>query len=854
MTAVTGVRAHQVMLDVTGNNIANVNTTGYKKDFTLFQDLLYQTTKGATGPGDGRGGVNPMQVGLGVKVGGIETIHSQGFTQYTGNKSDMMIEGEGYFILREGNGRIYTRAGNFTQDAQNDLVHSGTGYKVQGYKMERDPLNPTSFVKAGDVSDINIPFGRKMDARATTLVGLRCNLDSRASAYLPIGYADIPYVTNDAKVTIGGTAYNLSFQSRLNTPISGTYQAETLSMSPSANPITLSRPLTIPAGNTLTLGAAGMTLPAGTSMTVPSGGMLLPAGASVTLPAGTTLTSSIDLTGSGSSVTVEIGGVSTTFTDPGTPIIPSGAVVPAGGATIPANSTFAAGFVFPGGTIFSGGTAFPGGTIIPAGVTIPANTQLTSGSILVESWSDYEATDYFTITISDNGQNPVDVPFKMVGINNGYPQLELPTTPMQITMPDGSTVANVVYDDATGLLQFVDATPGSPTIGATLWRTNLHENMTYNSFSVTNDGERIDFIAEFDESNMGSSPIQMTLWWENSVTGQMGKSQFNVTMNPDGTFNAIATDPDPLLASTPGLEYLPPASTAQKNLNPAATGYSFGDNFKILIGSQGKGLEFQATNNSAAANATPLTAGNISQGGMHQTKLTVYDCQGFPYTMEVQFKKLTSNRWRWEACFVDENGTIDQLLPTPFSGEIKFDDSCHIISPLSVDLDVPFSLLGRENSTIKLDFSGQSFGLDVLEGVTQFASSSTTKAYYQDGYTMGILNNYNVSQDGTIMGSYDNGQNQPIARIALAQFANPMGLDKIGNSMFRETINSGTARIDAAMEDGSGSISGGNLEMSNVDLTEEFTRLIISQRGFQANTRVVTTSDQILEEVVNMKR
>ena len=96
MTAVTGVKAHQTMLDVTGNNIANVNTTGYKKDFTIFQDLLYQTTQGASGPGDNRGGINPSQVGLGVSVASIETIHSQGAAQYTGNKSDMMINGDGF--------------------------------------------------------------------------------------------------------------------------------------------------------------------------------------------------------------------------------------------------------------------------------------------------------------------------------------------------------------------------------------------------------------------------------------------------------------------------------------------------------------------------------------------------------------------------------------------------------------------------------------------------------------------------------------------------------------------------------------------------------------------------------------
>jgi flagellar hook protein FlgE len=171
-----------------------------------------------------------------------------------------------------------------------------------------------------------------------------------------------------------------------------------------------------------------------------------------------------------------------------------------------------------------------------------------------------------------------------------------------------------------------------------------------------------------------------------------------------------------------------------------------------------------------------------------------------------------------------------------------------------MDIYVPYSILGRENQTITLDFSGKSFDLDKLEGVTQYASESTTKGHYQDGYTMGILNDYSVGQDGTIFGEYTNNQIQPIYRVALAQFANPQGLGKVGDTMFRETVNSGTARIDAALTDGAGSIAGSTLEMSNVDLTEEFTRLILSQRGFQANTRVITTSDQILEEVVNLKR
>ncbi|MCL2010616.1 MAG: flagellar hook-basal body complex protein [Synergistaceae bacterium] len=245
------------------------------------------------------------------------------------------------------------------------------------------------------------------------------------------------------------------------------------------------------------------------------------------------------------------------------------------------------------------------------------------------------------------------------------------------------------------------------------------------------------------------------------------------------------------------------------------------------------------------------TVSSINQGGFHASKVTIYDCQGKPYTLEVVFKKLTGNRWRWEASVPGE----EKLFVSPSSGQLYFDDSCKIISPMDpVSIGIDFGMNATSYQEILLDFSGQSFGRDVMQGVTQFSGASTTKGFYQDGYAMGILSDFDVGQDGTIVGKYTNGQNQPIYRVALAQFANPAGLDQIGNTMFRETINSGLANINPAGEDGGGTIMGGNLEMSNVDLTEEFTRLIISQRGFQANTRVVSVSDSILEEVVNMKR
>ena len=136
MTAVTGVRAHQTMLDVTGNNISNANTTGFKKDNTLFADLMYQASKYASSADGNRGGINPAQVGLGVSVAAIETIHTQGSSSYTGNASDMMIQERGFFVYSDGNNQLFSRSGACTLDGNSDLVQSGSGYKLQGYKMD----------------------------------------------------------------------------------------------------------------------------------------------------------------------------------------------------------------------------------------------------------------------------------------------------------------------------------------------------------------------------------------------------------------------------------------------------------------------------------------------------------------------------------------------------------------------------------------------------------------------------------------------------------------------------------------------------------------------------------------------
>ena len=193
--AVSGLKAHQTMLDVAGNNLANINTTGYKSSNVTFAELLSQTIKKASAPSGNLGGVNPQQMGSGVGVATISHNMTQGNIIATGQDLDVAIDGEGYFVLNDGDQDVYTRIGSFAVDADNTLVDPATGYKVQriGTYGEDD-----GFQVAND-SSIHIPWDAAMPASATTEIVLNGNL--RASA--PATEATTHKITGNLAYTTG---------------------------------------------------------------------------------------------------------------------------------------------------------------------------------------------------------------------------------------------------------------------------------------------------------------------------------------------------------------------------------------------------------------------------------------------------------------------------------------------------------------------------------------------------------------------------------------------------------------------------------------------------------------------------
>ncbi|GHV32964.1 hypothetical protein AGMMS4952_24340 [Spirochaetia bacterium] len=174
---------------------------------------------------------------------------------------------------------------------------------------------------------------------------------------------------------------------------------------------------------------------------------------------------------------------------------------------------------------------------------------------------------------------------------------------------------------------------------------------------------------------------------------------------------------------------------------------------------------------------------------------------------------------------------------------------------MNVAYDVQSATPGDDGALIRQQFAlnlGAVGGL--VNSITQYAESSSTKAIIQDGYGMGYLENYKIDQSGVITGVYSNGTNRTLGQIAMASFANQGGLEKGGDNTFLSSNNSGFANVGVSGVAGKGKIISGTLEMSNVDLSEQFVDMIVTQRGFQANSRTIQTADQLLQEILTLKR
>lgn len=467
-SAVSGLRAHQLRMDVIGNNIANVNTVGFKGSRVTFQEVFSQTLRGAGSPQEGRGGTNPQQVGLGINVASMDTFHIRGAVERTDYNTDLMINGDGFFIVANGDSRSFTRGGNFALDTAGNLV-TADGFRVLGYMAdEAGKLKST-------LEGLVISKATSFDAKPTADVLFEGNIDSEAAAMGSFGLISAPATALPAANTVAGVDYN---------------------------------------------------------------------------PA-----------------------------DPAT-------------------------------------------------------------------------QDYVYLR-------------KVVG-------------------------GNVVYE--------------------------------------------------------------------------------------------------------------------------------INDAYKEAVA--------------------------------RETSFQVYDNLGGVHLIKQAYIKTADNNYTVETFYVEKSGNMIRagaanFSPTPAASTLTFNTQGKLAAPTSLSLTIAGTLTnGAGPLTFEIDFNN----------LTMFANNSTASATTIDGYKQGTLEDFTISSSGEIFGIFDNNQRKILGQIALANFKNPAGLEKTGGNMYRTTSNSGQAIIGVAGSGGFGNLNPGALEMSNVDLSREFTNMITTQRGFQANSRIITTSDEMLQEVVNIKR
>ncbi len=248
----------------------------------------------------------------------------------------------------------------------------------------------------------------------------------------------------------------------------------------------------------------------------------------------------------------------------------------------------------------------------------------------------------------------------------------------------------------------------------------------------------------------------------------------------------------------------------------------------------------------------------------YSSSLTVYDSLGNGHVIELYFRKsavaATGNTWEWFSV-VNGNDSASAATEIQAQGTLGFDNSGRLDTESAVAYPLAsggfdFNGLAAPGQAIDFDF-GTSITTDGgsgLDGATQYGNDSSTAFQDQDGYSSGSMMEITIGPDGIITGIFTNGQTRGIAQVAIAKFISPTGLTKVGKGLYAESVESGQALIGTPGTSGTGQVIANSLEMSNVDLAEEFVKMIMAQRGFQANSRVISTSDELLVELVNLKR
>ncbi|EAV9777994.1 flagellar hook protein FlgE [Campylobacter jejuni] len=842
-SGVSGLQAHQVAMDVEGNNISNVNTTGFKYSRADFGTMFSQTVKIATAPTDGRGGSNPLQIGLGVSVSSTTRIHSQGSVQTTDKNTDVAINGDGFFMVSDDGGltRYLTRSGDFKLDAYGNFVNNA-GFVVQGWNINWDDQTIDS---SRTPKNIFIDPGMHIPAAKSTEVAVKANLNSG----LNIGTSSRNLYALDS---VHG--WNTKTQRAEDENDTGTTQFYTTSK----NSVEVTEK-GVDAGSLFNAKGQGLNLRDGQGIWVSYADAKFTTdkanNANVFDPNSTiaqqnnvifwgnkdiAVTLDINLNG----IRIQNNNIRSldeaivyinTFTAPTDTRDGTGvkAVKKADGSGIEFVNDNADGTTDNMKnidlTVNVGNSAGERNTI-----NYNANTGVFSpqGGNLTTAQND---TDWIA-GAAQVGQ-PQNV--KVVTAHK-YIYSSNPVDIGPMYNPDGGPAFQPGANANTrptepGSAAYWDAVNGGLlNTNVRTFRTteDLRELLQRDArYGVDYDGSGTFAVADINQN------IKVVVTADGHFAISNAKEDSTVPGNAiNGQANAVTTTPKNMSFNI----------TAYSNKQgTVSTNDAFTAIFKafdgpLVIGNQIKESE-------------QLKLSAFSAG------LEIYDSLGSKHTLEVQFVKQSTtqdggNEWQM-IIRVPEPAEINTTGEGPTNiivGTARFNNDGSLANYTPRTINFSPNNGAAPNQQIKLSF-GTSGSND---GLVSSNSASTLTGQATDGYTSGNLkpDAIRVDDKGNILGEFTNGKTFAVAKMAMASVANNSGLEEIGGNLFKVTANSGNIVVGEAGTGGRGEMKTSALEMSNVDLSRSLTELIIIQRGYQANSKTISTSDQMLQTLIQLKQ
>lgn len=842
-SGVSGLQAHQVAMDVEGNNISNVNTTGFKYSRADFGTMFSQTVKIATAPTDGRGGSNPLQIGLGVSVSSTTRIHSQGSVQTTDKNTDVAINGDGFFMVSDDGGltRYLTRSGDFKLDAYGNFVNNA-GFVVQGWNINWDTQSIDS---SRTPQNIFIDPGMHIPAAKSTEVAIKANLNSG----LNIGNAARPLYALDS--VHGFNKKTGETKDENDNGITQFYTTSKNSMEVTEKGVD--------AGSLFNGSGQGLNLREGQGIWMSfADSKFTTNGLNITgfdannkanqqnvvFWGSENQKTRLDITLNG--VAIQNADITSldqaiayinTFTNPqegreGTGIV----------ASKNANGT---------GIIFTNRNE-NGTTDNMKNINLVVNQANSAGELWNATWQ--QGQNNFTFAEVNPNQNVST--WTATGGGGNLPNITGPTNAAVITAHKytySSSPQNIppMYNPDGGA-QFTDndnnptTKPTDPASG-NYW--DALKGSLYNTdvrvFRTTEDlRELLQRDARYGVDYNGNG----------AFAAEDINQKVTITVSDDGRFTVSNAKQDSQIPAN-ALQNQAVTTTA-KDLSFNVTAYtdalgkvSTNDAFTKIF----KAFDGVQTAGSQKKESEQLKLSAFSAG------LEIYDSLGSKHTLEVQFVKQSTtqdggNEWQM-IIRVPEPAEINTTGEGPNNivvGTARFNNDGSLASYNPKTLNFSPNNGAAPNQQIKLSF-GTSGSND---GLVSSNSASTLTGQATDGYTSGNLkpDAIRVDDKGNILGEFTNGKTFAVAKIAMASVANNSGLEEIGGNLFKVTANSGNIVVGEAGTGGRGEMKTAALEMSNVDLSRSLTELIIIQRGYQANSKTISTSDQMLQTLIQLKQ